>query len=207
MAEPRGGKNRTEESAHSGSPPQEGRPQKNGHQGEGGGVPARLDCDVIAKIAPMAAAGVPRRFIHSTAGVSRRTFDEWVNRGRRLLTDAEYDLNRVPRRVRPYARLAQTLDDGESRFGQILALSISRGVRDDHRFALDVAARLHPEVWGRRDPREQTGHENCVTLDIIRAASAQAEATRSERARLSGLGGNMPYSDGEIDSLRDMARQ
>lgn len=171
--------------AESAQLPQSAARNKPGRMGEGGGFPPRLKEDDIPKLALLVRNAVRPRFLHAHVNVSRRTWQEWMTTGRKLLAEHGEDFGRMKANQRIYAKLALAIDEAESILGSKVGASTGRGIEADPKFALELGSRLWPEEYATNSHQTiettVTG-STAVTLEMIHNAVAMAEERQKQKA-------------------------
>jgi hypothetical protein len=107
-------------------------------------------CDLVEKGVPQAAAA-------GASGIPRRTYQEWLAKGRE------------PGAPEPYASLAEKMEAALDRFHMSRAVIVAES--SDERTAIEVLRRRFKDDWG--DPERQAAVNISVTLEAERRSAAQ----------------------------------
>lgn len=122
------------------------------------GAPTKLTIGTAAKILVLVSEGNYPRVACAAAGITKRTLDNWRERAREFIDDAECDWEDIPPSERIYVEFFLMLQIAEANSEASLLRRAVRGEKG-WQAAMTVLERRRPEHWGRQETRIHAGDE------------------------------------------------
>ena len=125
-----------------------------------GGRPTKLTPEVRERIVRAIAAGSYYAAAAQLAGITPRTFYNWMKRGREELERVESTPRaRIRERERPYVEFYKAVKQAEAEAEIKVVARWWESMKDDWRACRDFLARRFPERWAPKVRQEVTGAE------------------------------------------------
>ena len=92
-----------------------------------------------------------------SVGIGRRTYYDWLERGKKALELQENDKD-VPESEKIYCQFCQSVRQSEAEGEGVLVTAIFSQISNDWRAALEILSRKYPERWAKKEYMDFKGH-------------------------------------------------